>query len=159
MNKELPIVLKLKEEMAELQVEMTQELPKRLEEARAHGDLRENAEYDAAKNRQGLVRARMAQIRDRLGDLSMYDRARIPKDRASYGSVVTVEDADSGDEIEYHIVFPEEVERGTSTISISSPIGQALLNKAVGDEVGVQTPSGKKNIEIIDLSTLHDRED
>lgn len=157
--KELPIVLKLKEELAELQVEMTQELPKRLEEARAHGDLRENAEYDAAKNRQGLVRARMAQIRERLAELSMYDRARIPRDRASYGSRVTVEDAVSGDEIEYHIVFPEEVERGTPTISIGSPIGQALLNKAVGDEVAVQTPSGKKNIEIVELATLHDLEE
>ncbi len=157
--KELPIVSKLKAEHAELQQEMTQDLPKRLEEARAHGDLRENAEYDAAKNRQGLVRARMAQIRERLGELSMYDRARIPRDRASYGSRVTVEDADSGDEIEYHIVFPEEVERGTSAISISSPIGQALLNRAVGDEVVVQTPNGRRNIEIVDLATLHDLED
>lgn len=154
--KELPIVLKLKEELAELQQEMSQELPKRLEEARAHGDLRENAEYDAAKNRQGLVRARMAQIRDRLGELSMYDPARIPRDRASYGSRVKVEDVDSGDEVEYRIVFPEEVESGTPTISISSPIGQALLNKAVGDEVAVQTPNGRKSIEIIDLTTLHD---
>ncbi len=157
--KELPIVSKLKEELAELQQEMSQELPARLEEARAHGDLRENAEYDAAKNRQGLVRARMAQIGARLGDLSMYDRTRIPRDRVSYGSRVTVEDADSGDETEYHLVFPEEVERGTSTISISSPIGQALLNKAVGDEVAVQTPNGRKNIEIIDLATLHDADD
>lgn len=157
--KELPIVERLKAELAELQQEMSQELPKRLEEARAHGDLRENAEYDAAKNRQGLVRARMGQIRERLAELSMYDRARIPRDRASYGSRVTVEDADSGDEIEYHIVFPEEVERGTPTISISSPIGQALLNKTVGDEIAVQTPKGRRNIEIVDLTTLHDLED
>ncbi len=157
--KELPIILKLKGELAELQVEMTQELPARLEEARAHGDLRENAEYDAAKNRQGLVRARMAQIRDRLADLSMYDPSRIPRDRVSYGSRVSVEDADSGDETEYHIVFPEEVERGTPTISIGSPIGQALLNKAVGDAVTVQTPNGRKNMEILDLTTLHDSED
>lgn len=156
---ELPIVVKLKEELAELQQEMSQDLPKRLEEARAHGDLRENAEYDAAKNRQGLVRARMAQIRERLGELAMYDRARIPRDRISYGSRVTVEDADSGDEAEYHVVFPEEVERGTATISISSPIGQALLNRAVGDEVVVQTPSGRKAMEIVELTTLHDSED
>ena len=157
--KELPIVAKLKGELAELQQEMSQELPKRLEEARAHGDLRENAEYDAAKNRQGLVRARMGQIRARLAELAMYDRARIPRDRASYGSRVRVEDADSGEEVEYHIVFPEEVERGTTTISIGSPIGQALLNKAVGDEVAVQTPNGRKTIEIVDLTTLHDGED
>ena len=88
----------------------------------------------------------------------MYDPARIPRDKASYGSLVRVEDTDSGDEVEYHIVFPEEVERGTPTISISSPIGQALLNRAVGDEIAVQTPSGRKNIEIVELETLHDRE-
>ncbi len=156
--KQLPIITKLKAELAELQQEMSQDLPKRLEEARAHGDLRENAEYDAAKNRQGLVRARMAQIRERLGDLAMYDPGRIPRDRASYGSRVTVEDAESGDEIEYLIVFPEEVERGAATISISSPIGQALLNKSVGDEVVVQTPNGRKTIEVVELETLHDRE-
>lgn len=157
--KELPIVEKLKAELADLQQEMAQDLPKRLEEARAHGDLRENAEYDAAKNRQGLVRARMAQIRGRLGELSMYDPSRIPRDRVSYGSRVTVEVAGSGDEVEYLIVFAEEVERGTSTISIGSPIGQALINKAVGDEVAVQTPNGRKNIEIVDLATLHDRDE
>lgn len=157
--KELPIIEKLKGELATLQQEMSQELPKRLEEARAHGDLRENAEYEAAKNRQGLVRARMAQIRERLAELSMYSRANIPRDRASYGSRVTVEDSDSGDATEYHIVFPEEVERGTPKISIGSPIGQALLNRAVGDEVVVQTPNGRRNIEIVDLATLHDLDD
>ena len=155
---ELPIIAKLKEELSALQVELSQELPKRLEEARAHGDLRENAEYDAAKNRQGLVRARMGQIRHRLGELSMYSKATIPRDRASYGSVVTVEDADSGDETEYHLVFMEEVERGTPTISMTSPIGQALLNRSVGDEVSVQTPSGKRSMEVVGLLTLHERE-
>jgi transcription elongation factor GreA len=157
--KQLPIVLKLKAEMTALQQELSQELPKRLEEARAHGDLRENAEYDAAKNRQGMVRARIAQIQERLGELALYSRERIPRDRASYGSRVTVEDAESGAEMEYHLVFPEEVERGGATISIRSPIGQALLNKAVGDEVVVQTPNGRRSIEIIELTTLHDLED
>lgn len=157
--KELPIVAKLKAELAELQQELSQELPKRLEEARAHGDLRENAEYEAAKNRQGLVRARMSQIRERLAELALYDRARIPRDRASYGSRVRVEDAETGEEAEYHLVFPEEVERGTPTISIGSPIGQALLNRTVGDEVTVQTPSGRRNMEIVDLATLHDLDD
>ena len=154
---ELPIIEKLKVEMAALQQELSQELPQRLEEARAHGDLRENAEYDAAKNRQGLVRARMGQIRGRLADLSMYSRARIPRDRVSYGSQVTVEDGESGEEIVYLMVFSEEVERGAPTVSMSSPIGRALLNKQVGDEVKVETPSGRKVLEITDLATLHDR--
>ena len=154
---ELPIIEKLKAEMAELQQEMSQELPQRLEEARAHGDLRENAEYDAAKNRQGWVRARMAQIRERLGELSMYSRARIPKDRVSYGSEVTVEDSETVEEIVYLLVFSEEVEQGAPTVSMSSPIGRALLNKQVGDEVKVQTPSGTRGLEITDLATLHDR--
>ena len=83
--KELPIIARLKAERVELQQEMSQELPRRLEEARAHGDLRENAEYDAAKNRQGWVRARLAQIQERIGELSLYDPARIPRDRVSYG--------------------------------------------------------------------------
>ena len=88
----------------------------------------------------------------------MYSKATIPRDRASYGSIVTVEDADSGEESTYHLVFVEEVERGTPTISISSPIGQALLNRSAGDEVSVQTPSGKRTMEVVELQTLHDRE-
>ena len=154
---ELPIVARLKRELAELQYELSHDLPKRLEEARAHGDLRENAEYDAAKNRQGILRARIGQMNARLAELSTYSFARIPRDEVSYGSRVKLSDVDSGDEIEYQVVFPEEVDAAAGLVSINAPIGQALMNKAPGDEVNVQTPRGKKTYEIIELSTLHDR--
>jgi transcription elongation factor GreA len=152
---ELPIIAQLKRELAELQYELSHDLPKRLEEARSHGDLRENAEYEAAKNRQGVLRARIGQIQERIRDLSTYSLARIPHHRVSYGSRVGVEDLDSGDRIEFHLVFPEEVQAGGITISISSPIGQALMNRGVGDEVAVQTPSGRKTFEVLTLITFH----
>lgn len=154
----LPIVDRLKTELAEMQHELSHDLPHRLEEARAHGDLRENAEYDAAKNRQGLLRARIAQLQNRIRELSAYTIAQIPRDRISYGSRVTVEDSDSGDLIEYRIVFPEEVDAASGLISISSPIGQGLMNKAEGDEVVVQTPRGRKTYQVITVLTLHDQQ-
>jgi transcription elongation factor GreA len=155
---ELPIVSRLKRELAELQHELSHELPARLEEARAHGDLRENAEYDAAKNRQGILRARIGQANQRLAELATYSMARIPRDRISYGSRVKLSDVDSGDEIEYQLVFPEEVDAAAGLISINAPIGQALMNRAPGDEVVVQTPSGRKTYEVMELTTLHDRQ-
>jgi transcription elongation factor GreA len=154
---ELPIVARLKKELAELQHELAHDLPARLEEARAHGDLRENAEYEAAKHRQGILRARIGQANQRLRELSTYSFARIPRDKISYGSRVKLSDVDSGEEIEYQLVFPEELDAAAGLISINAPIGQALMNKAPGDEVVVQTPRGRKTYEVIELSTLHDR--
>ncbi|HEY8515665.1 MAG TPA: transcription elongation factor GreA [Candidatus Binatia bacterium] len=154
---ELPIVERLKRELAELQRELSQDLPARLEEARAHGDLRENAEYEAAKHRQGVLRARIGQTQARLRELSMYSLARIPRDKISYGSKVTLEDVDTGERVQYQLVFPEEIDASAGMISVSAPIGQALMNKAPGDEVVVQTPSGRKTYEVVDLETLHDR--
>jgi transcription elongation factor GreA len=154
---ELPIVTRIKRELAELQHELSHDLPKRLEEARAHGDLRENAEYDAAKNRQGILRARIGNMNERLRELSTYSFARIPRDKISYGSRVKLCDVDSGDVLEYQLVFAEEVDPAAGLVSINAPIGQALMNKIPGDEVVVQTPRGKKTYEVMELSTLHDR--
>src|SRR5262245_1807188 len=154
---ELPIVRTLKRELEKLQYELSHELPAKLEEARAHGDLRENAEYDAAKNRQGLIHARIAQTQQRIRELSVYSLATLPRDRISSGSIVTVEDVDSGEEIEYRIVFPEEVDASAGHVSIGSPIGQALMNKEEGDQVIVQTPKGRKTYDIVSLTTLHDQ--
>lgn len=153
----LPIVEQLKGELAKLQHELQHDLPARLEEARAHGDLRENAEYDAAKNRQGILRARIAQIQTRIRELSVYTLAQIPRDRVSYGSRVTIEDLDSGDTVEYRLVFPEEVDGGTGLISINSPMGQGLMNKTEGDEVAIQTPRGRKSYQVVSIVTIHDQ--
>jgi transcription elongation factor GreA len=154
---QLPIVERLKRELADLQYELSHQLPAKLEEARAHGDLRENAEYHAAKERQGMLRARIDQIQSRIRELAVYDLSRIPRDRISYGSRVTLEDVDSGDSVEYRIVFPEEVDGATGLVSIGSPIGKALLNRSEGDEVVVVTPGGRKTYQVITVVTLHDQ--
>jgi transcription elongation factor GreA len=153
---ELPIVKRLKKDLDELYYELNVRIPKDLQEAAAHGDLSENAEYDAARSRQDFVRARIAQLEERMRQLSLYNLSSIPKDVVAYGSRVTLENVDDGATIEYHIVFPEEVDPAAGHISLHSPIGQALLRKAVGDEVEVVTPQGKKTYEIIGLLTLHE---
>ena len=152
---DLPVLARLKKELAELKYELTVKLPKELETARAHGDLSENAEWEAAKARQDFVRSRIGQLEGRARELSMYNISSIPRDVVAYGSRVTVED-DAGEAIAYEIVFPEEVDASRGQISLSSPIGRALLNKAVGDEVEVQTPSGKRTYRIVELLTLHE---
>jgi transcription elongation factor GreA len=154
---ELPIIARLRKELADLKYELTVKLPKELQTAAAHGDLSENAEYEAAKSRQDFVRSRIAQLEGRVRELSMYTIASIPHGVVAYGSRVTVEDSDEGGSVLYEIVFPEEVDVARGQISLSSPIGRALLNKAVGDEVEVQTPSGKRTYQIVELVTLHDR--
>lgn len=155
---ELPIVTRLKKELAQLKYEMNFELPKALEEARAHGDLSENAEWEAAKERQDFVRSRIGQIEMRIRELSMYNVTSIPRGVVAYGSRVTVADVDEGEEVAYDIVFPEEVDPAKGQISLSSPLGRALMSKAVGEEVEVQTPGGKRTYQILELITFHDRE-
>jgi transcription elongation factor GreA len=156
---ELPIVARLKKELAALKYELTFELPKQLEEARAHGDLSENAEWEAAKHRQDFVRSRIGQIEGRIRELSMYNVASIPRGVVAYGSRVTVEDVNQGDTVSYEIVFPEEVDASKGQISLSSPLGRALVSKAVGDEVEVHSPGGKRSLQIVALETYHERGD
>jgi transcription elongation factor GreA len=156
---ELPVLARLKKELADLKYELTVKLPKELQTAAAHGDLSENAEYEAAKSRQDFVRSRIAQLEGRVRELAMYTIASIPRDVVAYGSRVTVEDSDTGEATLYEIVFPEEVDVAKGQISLSSPIGRALLNKTVGDEVEVQTPRGKRTYQIVDLVTLHELQD
>jgi transcription elongation factor GreA len=151
---DLPVLARLKKELAELKHELTFQIPKDLQTAAAHGDLSENAEYEAAKSRQDFVRSRIAQLESRVRELSMYTIASIPNDRVAYGSVVTIED-EKGEAVEYRIVFPEEVDVAKGLISLSSPIGRALLNRSVGDEVEVQTPAGRRTYSIIELVTFH----
>ena len=152
---ELPVIARLKKELADLKYELTVKLPKELEVARAHGDLSENAEYEAARARQDYVRSRIGQLEGRVRELSLYNISSIPRDVIAYGSRVTVED-DAGEAVTYDIVFPEEVNAARGQISLSSPLGRALLNKAVGEQVEVQTPGGKRAYQIVELLTLHD---
>ena len=156
---ELPVVARLKKELDQLRYELNFDLPKALEEARAHGDLSENAEWEAAKERQDFVRSRIGQIEGRIRELAMYNIASIPQGVVAYGSKVTVEDVDDGASTSYEIVFPEEVDAGKGLISLASPLGRALLNKGEGDEVEVQTPRGKRTYQIVALVTFHERDD
>jgi len=147
---------KLQDEIATLEYEMHVELPKEILKARAHGDLSENAEYHAAKERQGMVNARLNQLRQRLAELSMIDFTKIPHDKVGLGSIVVVLDTKSDEEITYNLVTSEEADAASGKVSTSSPIGRALLNKTVGDEVKVQSPGGVKELEILKLTTIHD---
>jgi transcription elongation factor GreA len=147
---------RLKKELEDLRFELRHKLPKEIEVARAHGDLRENAEYEAAKERQALVNARIGQIEQRIRDLSLYSVSSIPHDAVGYGSKVTLESEDGNEEI-YELVFPEEVNAAAGLISIGSPLGKALLNKEVGDDIEVATPKGKRSYSIVDLQTFHSR--
>jgi transcription elongation factor GreA len=147
---------KLEDEIAALDIELRIDLPREIAKARAHGDLSENAEYHAAKERQGMVNARLGQLRARLRELSMIDFSRIPHDRVGLGSSVKVLDLTKDEEITYHLVTSEEADVAKGKISTSSPIGRGLLGKQVGDTVKVNIPGGARDLEIIHLSTIHD---
>jgi len=147
---------KLQEEAAALEHELRHELPKEISKARAYGDLSENAEYHAAKERQRFVDARLGQLKKRLGDMSMVDLSRLPQNKVGLGSTVVVLDLQKEQEITYRIVTSEEADVPTGRISTSSPIGRGLLGKAVGDVVKITIPGGTKELEIVKLITVHD---
>ena len=149
---------KIQDEIDQLSHELSVELPKEIAVARAHGDLSENAEYKFAKERQGYVNAKISQLKKRMGDLGMLNLSNIPKDRAGYGSRLTVLDTQRDIKIEYKLVSTEEADVEKGLISTTSPIGKALLNKKVGDEIEVATPAGKKEFEVMRLVTIHDGE-
>jgi transcription elongation factor GreA len=147
---------KLEEEIAALENELRIQLPREIAKARAHGDLSENAEYHAAKERQGMVNARLGQLRARLRELSMVDMTRIPRDRVGLGSSVTVLDLEKEEEITYQLVTSEEADVAQGRISTTSPIGRGLIGKKVGETVKVQIPAGIREMEILQLVTIHD---
>ena len=147
---------KLQDEMNALEYELNHELPKELKRAIALGDLSENAEYHMAKQRQEYVKARLRQLGRRLADLSLINMNNIPRDKVGLGSTVKVYDNDKGEEFEYQLVTSEESDVAAGKISTTSPIGRALLGKKVGDTATVVTPSGKREMEVLSLSTIHD---
>lgn len=147
---------KLQDEINALEHELVHELPKEIKKAAALGDLSENAEYHMAKQRQEFVKARVRQLGQRLAQLSMVNMNNIPKDKVGLGSTVKVFDNDKNEEVEYSLVTSEESDVAAGKISTTSPIGRALLNKKVGDTAVVVTPNGKREMEILTLSTIHD---
>jgi transcription elongation factor GreA len=154
----MDIKKKLQEEIATLEYELRNELPREILKARAHGDLSENAEYHAAKERQGFVNARLNQLKKRMGEMSMVDFSKIPHDKVGLGSTVVVLDVKRDEEITYYLVTSEEADAAKGRVSTTSPIGRALLGKEVGDEAKVQSPGGTKELEILKLTTIHDAE-
>ena len=149
------ILKKFYDEIAILEREVKVDLPKEIQRARELGDLRENAEYKAAKERQEIVNARMAMLKKRVGEISMINLDRIPHGRAGFGSTVELRE-ENGDKVVYQLVMPEEADADKGMISTSSPIGRAILNKEEGDEINVTTPSGSRNFELIKLTTIHE---
>ncbi|MBV9669853.1 MAG: transcription elongation factor GreA [Acidobacteriales bacterium] len=149
---------KLEEEIKQLEHELTNELPKEIKKAASLGDLSENAEYHMAKQRQEYVNARLGQLKKRMAELSLVNLTNIPKDRVAFGSTVTVYDNTKGEEIVFKLVTSEESDVTKGYISTTSPIGKALMGKKVGDEVTIVIPTGKSEMEVLRLSTIHDEE-
>lgn len=149
------ILRKISDEIATLERELKVELPKEIQRAREHGDLRENAEYKSAKERQEIVNARIAMLKKRIREISLMNLDRVPHDKAGFGSTVHLRAA-SGDMVIYQLVMPEEADPDKGLVSTSSPIGRAILNKEEGDEIKVITPNGKREFELVKLVTIHD---
>ena len=148
---------KLEGELRVLEHEIIHELPKEIQTARELGDLRENAEYKAALERQTLVRARIDHLRQRLADLSRINMDALPHDKAHLGSRVAVVDLDTDARCTYELVVADGADATVGKISIASPIGKGLMGREEGDEVKIKTPAGVKNLEIISLETIHQR--
>jgi transcription elongation factor GreA len=149
------ILKRFEEEVAVLERELKMELPKEIQRARELGDLRENAEYQAAKERQSLVQARIGMLRRRMNEIAMMNMEKIPHGKAGFGSTVTLRES-TGQEIVYQLVMPEDADGEKGLISTSSPIGRAILNREEGDEIAVTTPAGARKFEIMKLVTIHD---
>jgi transcription elongation factor GreA len=148
---------RLAAELKALEHEFRVELPKEIGTAVAMGDLRENAEYHAALDRQRYVRARIGELRERLSLLHSMNLDRVPRDKVGLGSRVTLLDLDSEEEIRYQLVVPEVADREKGLISVASPIGSALVGRAEGDEVTIDVPAGRRRFEILELQTIHDQ--
>ena len=148
---------RLQDEIQQLEYELKVQLPKEILKAREHGDLRENAEYKSAKERQSYLQAKVANLHRRLAALSMVNLDKIPVGKVGLGSTVTLRHLETGEEVVYEIVVPEESDPASGRISPMSPIGKSLLNHEVGEELEVRVPAGVKSYELLKLVTIHDR--
>ena len=149
------LIKKFEDELAVLNHELKLELPKEIKRARELGDLRENAEYSAAKERQRLVESRISMLQKRVSEIALINVDRIPTDRAGFGSTVHVIEK-TGDNLVFQLVMPEDADAVKGMISTTSPIGKAFLNREVGDAVKVTTPGGAREFKIVKLLTIHD---
>ena len=149
------LIKKFQEEIQALNYELKLELPKEIKRAREHGDLRENAEYAAAKERQRLVESRISMLKKRVAEIALINIDRIPTDRAGFGSTVHVVES-NGEKLVFQLVMPEDADATRGLISTTSPIGRAFLNKEPGDTVKVTTPGGSRQFDIVKLITIHD---
>ena len=149
------ILKKFEDEVAILERELKTELPREIQRARELGDLRENAEYHAAKDRQTIVNSRIAMLKKRIAEIAIMNLDKIPHDKAAFGSTVHLTE-DNGERVIYQLVMPEEADAAKGLISTSSPIGRAIVGKTEGDEIKVVTPNGTRQFEIVKLVTIHD---
>ena len=149
---------KLDEEIHLLEKELREELPRALKLAAALGDLSENADYQAARERQDFIKARLGQLKQRAADLSLVNFDKIPRDRINLGSTVVLLDVDKNEEITYRLVTSEDADVNKGLISTTSPIGRSLLNKRQGDTVEVKIPAGTRTFEILRFTTMHDQQ-
>jgi transcription elongation factor GreA len=147
------LIKRFEDEIAVLERELTQELPKEIKRARELGDLRENAEYHAAKERQRFVETRISMLRTRVSQIQLMNLDKIPADRAGFGSRLTLRE--NGKEIVFELVMPEDASPERGLISVASPIGRALVGKEAGDHVTAPTPSGQRRFEVLKLVTIH----
>ncbi|MDQ3667756.1 MAG: transcription elongation factor GreA [Acidobacteriota bacterium] len=147
---------KLQSELEGLESELRVHLPKEIKRALEFGDLRENAEFRAALDRQNIVKARIVELRQRISEIASIDINRVPRDKASYGSTLILFDSERDEEVTYRLVTPEESDPQQGLISTTSPVGRSLMGKIEGDEVVVRTPAGARTFEIRRMSTLHD---
>ena len=150
------VMKKLQEEITQLEYELTTELPAEIKKAVALGDLSENAEYHSAKQRQEFVNARLGQLKKRMGELAMVNLANIPRNKVGFGSTIVVFDSTKNEELTYKLVTSEESDVAQGLISTTSPIGRSLVGKELGDIATVITPNGKRELEVLKLTTIHD---
>jgi transcription elongation factor GreA len=155
-TKRLPILDKLDKELQESQRELQVDIPKAILTAREHGDLSENAEFKAAKERQMYLESRVSLLQRRISDIMSININQIPKDRSGLGSTLKLKDLDTGKEVEYHLVFPEEVNPDEGKLSAASPVGKCLLGKQVGDEITLSLPDNTLEYEVLKITTIHD---
>ena len=149
------LLKRIEGEIQTLERELTRELPREIQRARELGDLRENAEYQAAKERQRLVEARIGMLRTRVAEIALMNLDRLPHDRAALGSTVLLR-AEDGATITYELVMPEDADPAKGWVSTASPIGRAIVGREEGDEIQVKTPSGVREFEIVELTTIHE---